>query len=122
VQGFLPTGSTAGTFTSTLCDPTSSPAGVAAGQLLSLKLSVGFSDAGLLPKKNGVALGELVMLAGPCAGFTVRQILARGETAISGAANPGTACTAIGDLGAAADTINNNFDGCTQNQGALRLP
>ena len=122
MRAFLPQGGPAASFTAATCDASSSPAGVAAGQLLALKLSVGFSDAGFLPRKNGLALGDLVMASGVCAGFTVRQVLARGEVALSGGANTGTACASIGELASAADLVNNNFDNCTQNLGAVRLP
>ena len=122
VKGFLPQGGTAGAFSGPLCDPTTSSAGVFAGQLLALKLNVGFSDAGYLPKKGAVALGDLVMTSGPCAGFSARQVLARGENAISGLGSSGSACLSVGDLATAADAINNDFDDCTQDQGALRLP
>ncbi len=122
VRTFLPQGSTAGTFAGALCDPSSSTAGVFAGQLLALKLNLGFGDAGVLPKKNGVALGDLVMVSGPCAGLTARDVLSRGEIAISGAVSAGTTCVSVSDLSEAADAINNDFDNCTQDLGALRKP
>lgn len=123
VDAFLPAGGTASALTnaSALVNPVSSTAGVFAGQLLSLKLNVAGGDNGVLPVLGTVRLGDLKFNSGACSGFTVRQVLSRSDTAISGGTLTG-ACSAISDLSTACDVVNNNFDGCTQNLGNLSLP
>ncbi len=104
-----------------MCNPAKTSAGVFGGQLTALKLSIAFSDAGRLPQRSALRLGDLVMTNGACAGLTAREILNRGERALSGVSLSG-ACSTIAELNNAADLINNNFDNCTTNLGALELP
>jgi hypothetical protein len=89
IQKFLPAGgkpgSLAGQSPATLVDPTKSNAGVFAGHVLALKLSVSFSDAMVLRQ----GLGDLKVRTGPLAGKTVRQVLAEAERLLGGGAPAG---------------------------------
>lgn len=122
VRAFLTQSGPPGALNAAECDPTGGASGALGGELLALKLNVRFSDVDALPKKDGTPLGELLMSAGPCRGFSVRQILARGEQALSGGANEGTLCATLAELTDAAAAINGNFDECAQNMGELVMP
>jgi choice-of-anchor A domain-containing protein/uncharacterized repeat protein (TIGR01451 family)/TQXA domain-containing protein len=114
---FLPAGGTAAAFTTNYTNPTSTSAGVFAGQLAALTMNVKYSDAGFLGS-NSVKLGQLVLTTGALAGKTVYDLLTYANTAIGG----GTTPYAISDLNTACDYVNNNFDGGTQNLGYLTCP
>jgi hypothetical protein len=124
IQAFLPQGGTPAALKTDkfLCNPTRTNAGVFAGQILAASLNVGFSDLGVLPQASPTPLGDLVYVSGPCAGWTVREVLARAEIALSGGTPPGSTCRSIQELNAALDGLNNNFDDCVENGGLLRLP
>jgi hypothetical protein len=124
IENYLPAGGTAASLPGPkfLCNPTRTPAGVFGGQVLAMYLNVRFGDLGVLPDLNGVHLGDLVYVSGPCAGFTVREVLARAQALLSGGLVAGGTCNTITQLNEAADGLNNNFDNCTQNLGLLRLP
>jgi hypothetical protein len=119
VQAFLPAGGTSGMLTSDARDPLSTGAGVLAGQILALRLNVGFScsgafvDAGLSP---GVSCyGEFVVPAscGKFAGLTVEQFLAVADEAVGGKKNVLKQYGAgLSDLNFTADCLNKLFDNC----------
>jgi hypothetical protein len=114
IEDFLPNGSTAGKLTKSATNPTTSEAGILAGQLLTATLNVNFSDKGVLP----AGLGDLIVVSGPMAGKTVDQVLAIANTVLGGGAVPsGFSLSSIVD---ALDAINNNFDNGTSNEGYLR--
>lgn len=86
VESFLPHGSTPGVFEEDAIDPSSSPAGVLAGQLTAATLNLGFNDAGVLGAETGT-YGALIYVANvPDAlfGLTVREVIALANLAISG--------------------------------------
>ena len=124
VQAYLPAGGTGAALhtSAPLCNPTSTSAGVLGGQLTALALNVAFSDAGYFPQASTAHLGDLVATSGACAGYTVRQILARGNQVLSGLTPSGAQCATPDALVTAADAINQNFDNCAANLGGLRLP
>jgi len=111
IANFLPQGGTAGVLTSSATNATSSAAGVLAGQLLALQLSVDFSNKGIT--RSG--LSSLKVASGELAGKTVAQVLALGNQVIGGATSALPAGLTITELVAIIDAINNNFDNGTSN-------
>jgi hypothetical protein len=114
ITTFLPAGGTAGTIAASAINPTSSTAGVFAGQVLALQLSVNFSDAGV--KRTG--LRNQIVASGELAGYTVAQVLALANSAIAGGVLP-TGLT-LTELNSVVDAINNNYDNGLANDGFLR--
>jgi len=119
VQAYLPAGGTPSVLTANLNDPTSSPAGVFGGQVLSLAINVAFSDAAVSGFPSG--LGNLVIGSGlgPFSGWTVYQILALSNQVLGGDLSGLPNGTSISNLNAAADSINNNFDDGTTSKDNL---
>jgi VCBS repeat-containing protein len=113
ISVFLPAGGTAGVIAASATNPTSSAAGVFAGQVLALQLSVNFSDAGV--KRGG--LRNQVVASGELAGQTVGQVLALANSVIAGGALP--AGLTISELNSIVDAINNNYDNGLANDGFL---
>jgi hypothetical protein len=114
IENFLPQGGTAGALAASATNPTSSAAGVFAGQVLALQLSVDFSNKGI--KNGGLAL--LHVASGPLAGKTVAQVLAYANAALGGDGLP-AGISSISQLNDIVDKINNNFDNGTVNLGYL---
>jgi uncharacterized repeat protein (TIGR01451 family) len=115
IQVFLPAGGTPGVLTSTLTNPTSSPAGTFASQVLALRLNVDFSNAGL--KKTG--LGNLRVISGPLAGYTVNQVLSLANSVLGGNTGALPSGLTVAGLTNILDLINSNFDNGTTNNGYL---
>ena len=107
IKNFLPAGGTASTISASATNPTYSSAGVFAGQVLALQLSVDFSEAGI--KKRG--LKNQVVASGELAGYSVGQVLALANSAIAGGALPSG--LTLSELNAIVDAINNNYDNGT---------
>jgi len=105
IQGFLPAKKTPGSLTASAVNPTSSAAGVFAGQVLALQLSVDFSSAGVYR----IGLGSLKLQSGPLAGWTVSQVLTAANIALGGGALP-AGVTSISQLNDIVDAINQAFD------------
>lgn len=136
VEDFLPAGKTPGTLDDDATDPTSSSAGVFAGQLLSATLNVAFDDAGALDDCKGrddLRLGDLLFLSGVDAdllGFTVDDLLVLANAAISGGLGSGpfdldgngSDDVTLSDISDALTTFNENFDDGTTNNGHLGIP
>jgi hypothetical protein len=114
IINFLPQGGTPGKLAASATNPTTSAAGVFAGQVLALQLSVDFSTKGMTP----AGLGGLKVVSGPLAGQTVTQVLALANSVLAGGALPSG--MSISDLNNVVDAINNNFDGGTTNNGYLQ--
>lgn len=112
VTAFLPQGGTPAALTSDIVNPTSSSAGVFGGQVLALRLNVGFSAAGVTQGLGG-ALGSLKLTGTGTSldGQTVDQILAAAETALGGGALP--AGYTIANLNALVTDLNEAFDNGT---------
>lgn len=72
ITNFLPQGSTPGRLAANATSPTTSLAGVFAGQVLALELIVDFSHKGILP----AGLANLHVVSRPLAGQSVAQVLA----------------------------------------------
>ncbi len=115
IEVYLPQGGTPGRLTASAINPTTTKitAGVLAGQLLALRLSVDFSAAGVTP----TGLGALKLRTGLFAGWTVLQILDLGNSAFGGAPlPPGVSYSGVNT---ALTTINENYDGGTVDNGYL---
>jgi hypothetical protein len=114
IKNFLPAGGTAGVLTATATNPTSSSAGVFAGQVLAMQLNLDFSNAGVT--KPG--LGSLMYQ-----GFTVAAIMEAANAVLGGnTAILATYGLSVADLNAIIDAFNRNFDNGTQNLGVLSCP
>ena len=102
VRAFLPAGGTPGALTSSATDPTSSAAGVFAGQVLALKLNVDLEHYGS------------VVISGTGTTFdgkTVANVLAAANIALGGGPLPtGFTISSLNDL---VDNLNQKFDNCS---------
>lgn len=112
IQNFLPQGGTPGRLTADLVNPTSSSAEVFGGQVLALRLNVGFSAAGVTQGAGG-ALGSLKLTGTGTSldGLTIDQVLAVCETALGGGALP--VGYTIANLNELATNLNEAFDNGT---------
>jgi uncharacterized repeat protein (TIGR01451 family) len=106
IQIFLPNTGTPGVLTTTATNPTTSSSGVFASQVLALRLNVDFSAAGIL--KPG--LGNLKIISGPLAGYTVSQVLTLANTVLGGNTGALPAGISVSTLSNVVDNINNNFN------------
>lgn len=116
IEKFLPQGGTASKLTANATNPTTSAAGVFAGQVLALRLSVDFSGAGIT--KSG--LGSLTVVSGALAGQTVNQVLSLANAVIGGNTAALPSGLTISGLNSIVDAINNNFDNGTTNNKYLQ--
>jgi hypothetical protein len=116
IDAFLPQGGTAGVFKATATNPTSTAAGVFAGQVLALQLSVDFSNKGL----TSGGLASLHVVSGKMAGYTVGQVLTIANQVLGGTTSALPAGMSVTDLNSVIDSINNNFDNGTSNNGYLK--
>jgi hypothetical protein len=113
IQGFLPQGGTPGTLAAgNVNNPTTSPAGVFAGQVLALQLNVSFSGP-VFP----AGLASVTLTSGPAAGLTVGQVLGLANRALGGCLTPADIAlltsrgiTTISQLNDIVDSINESFD------------
>ena len=113
VQAYLPEGKTPGVLRNNYVNPTSTEAGIIGAQVVTLKINVDFSNAGIF--KPG--LQNLRLAAGnKFAGYTVAQVLSIGNAVLGG----NTAALPVGltlnDLKEALDKINSNYDGGTHDK------
>ena len=115
IEAFLPQGGTPSTFAASATNSTSSAAGVFAGQVLALRLSVDFSTAGVT--KAGLA--GLKVKSGKLAGHTVAQVLQLANAVIGGNTAALPSGVSISDVNSVVDAINNNYDDGTTNNGYL---
>jgi hypothetical protein len=85
VEAFLPQGSTAGPLTADEVDPTVSSAGVLAGQLTALGLSLAFDACDPDFGASELPLADTIAQWGTCEGLSAQAIYDAGNCAISGA-------------------------------------
>ena len=108
---FLPASGTPGALNASLGNPTTTSAGIFAGQVAGLKLNIDFSAAELLPGTSALHFGDLV-LAGfsgtdsALNGLTVSQFLTLVDTALGG----GDTGFSFTDLDTQLAGLNNAFD------------
>jgi uncharacterized repeat protein (TIGR01451 family) len=118
VAAFLPAGGPASSLLANGVNATNSGAGVFAGQVLALQLSVDFSRAGV--DKRG--LDSLILVSGPLSGYTVGQVLALANAVLGGNTAVLPVGMKISDLNNVVDQLNQNFDGGTTNKNYVRAP
>jgi hypothetical protein len=116
IAAFLPQGGTPNRLTASATDPTGSAAGVLAGQVLALRLSVDFSTRGITTG----GLAGLTVKSGVMAGYSVAQVLSTANAVLGGSLAALPSGVSIADLNGVLDSINNNFDNGTTNNGYLR--
>ena len=116
VEAFLPAGGTANKLTCSATNPTSSSAGVLAGQILAMQLSLSFSDAGVT--RSG--LGSLKLQSGKFAGYTLTSFCSLANRVLGGDTSCLPSGATIADVNDAATKVNENFDNGTTDKGFLR--
>jgi hypothetical protein len=126
IDTFLPAGGTPSVLTGNHVDPSSTEAGVFAGQVVSLAISLAFSNAGV--PTFCTDLGSLVVPtgvhspSGPFAGWSVNQIFALANQVLGGNTAALPAGISVSNLNDVVDAINNNFDDGTHSDGYLVEP
>jgi hypothetical protein len=115
VLNFMPSSGPAAPLNANLVDPTSSAAGIYAGEVLGLRFNIDFSDAGYVRGSSGIRFGELTLcgFAGSLAGLnglSIRDFSVIANDGLAGAAVP----YSIVDLNNTTFGINTAFvDGVT---------
>ena len=121
VEAYLPAGGPSNVLPAgNLVNPTTNQLkNNAAGQVLTLSLSVGFDDADPNFAPSGTALRDMIIASGPHAGMTVGDFLALANSVLGSAAST---ATQVSNVQSTAGSINENFvDGTTDN-GYLDCP
>jgi hypothetical protein len=129
IEDYLPAGSTPGVLTGPLVDPVLTPAGVLAGQILTLKLNAAFSCAGVFADLGiadvGFCYGAYPIpeeCGGPFVGMPVNQFLVIADSAVAGHTEVLAAYGAtLPDVNRAATCMNELFDGCDPNAPKISL-
>jgi hypothetical protein len=112
-----------GMLTNNATNPTSTSAGVLMGNVMALTLNVAFSEAGALPQKDPLPVGDLILVKGPFAGQTVAALLQLAHQVIGGdpsGLNPFDAD--LNDLNDTIANVNENFLEGWVSRGYLRRP
>jgi hypothetical protein len=115
LDDFLPASGAVGPLNNDSANPTTTSAGIFAGEVAGLKLNIDFSAAGLLPGTSGLHFGDLVLtgMTGADAGLnglTINQFLSLNDMALGGADTGFT----ITDLESQLARLNSAFDDGTQ--------
>lgn len=118
IENFIPNGSTPGVLDKDYVDPLATPAGILAGQVVALSLSVGFDGYDPSFGASDLSIEHLVATSGVCKGMTAGQILALAN-AVLGGCNQQMAPSAINEC---VDAINNNFVDGEKSGGYLVFP
>lgn len=120
VEAFLPQGGTAAPFFQDHVNPTSTEAGVLAGQATALTLSVTFDrcDAGFGASATHLGNLEVCDASSPCNGMTVDEVLAEGNAVLGGFSSS----FSPSDINGCLSRINENFVDGTQVGSFLCLP
>ncbi|MCB1060791.1 MAG: T9SS type A sorting domain-containing protein [Calditrichaeota bacterium] len=121
VNAFLPAGGTPNALTASYNNPTSTTAGVFAGQVAALALSLGFSEIGV---SGFCDLGSLYYFDvddsdDPFVGMTVNELFALANQVLGGDLSGLPFGATVSDLNDVIDHINQNFDDGTQDLGHL---
>jgi len=122
VNAFLPAGGTGASLTSNHNNPTTTEAGVFAGQVASLALSLGFSNAHV---SGFCSLGSLYYKSAypwnqdPFVGMTVQELFDLANDVLGGDLSGLPVGTSLSNLNDVITAINENFDNGTHNDGNL---
>lgn len=117
ITDLLPAGGPGAALTAVYTDPASLK-NVLVGQLVALKLSVGFDYADANFGQSSVALGDMIIASGPFKGNTVSDFLAIGEEVLGGCSKDFTPTQIV----ETATSINENFDNGSTDKGFLTCP
>ena len=110
IRNYLPGGGPPSVLTADLTNPLSTPAGVLAAQLVSVKLDIGIAGT-----PGNLHFVKCVVPA--LIGKTINQLVAIADQAVAGGALPsGVTLSNIND---ALTAVNENFDSCSSNGGCL---
>lgn len=116
IANALPLTGTPAALTKSYTNPTSG--NTFESQVIALKLNVDFSAKGLMPINQG-SLGNMKVVSGKLAGYTVTQVLALCNKVLGGTTSALPSGVSISDLTSICDSINGNFDNGTVNLGYL---
>jgi len=116
VTAFLPTGSTPAVLKASQKNPTSSEAGVLAGQVLALQLNLFYSES----KVTREGLGDLRLGSGPFEGYRVKEFAQLANKVLGGETGDLPKGVTVSAVNEAATKINENFDNGTVDQGFLK--
>jgi hypothetical protein len=117
VEDFLPQGTTPEALTQNYTDPGVGNITIFAGQVLALQLNV---DYGAYGCGSMVDINGLEIASGPFDGWTVQELLDAANIALGGGPLPPG--RTIAQLNTACTHVNENFDGCHDNDGYLLIP
>jgi hypothetical protein len=117
VTDLLPAGGKGAALTAGFTDPASLK-NVLVGQLVALKLSVGFDYVDANFGQSSVALGNMIIANGPFKGNTVLDFLSIAEEVLGGCSTDFSADQIV----ETATSINENFDNGTTDKGFLTCP
>jgi hypothetical protein len=117
IEAFLPAGSTAGVLKENLTDPVDTPAGVLAGQIVALSLSVGFDRADSNFSASATPLANLVATEGKCKDMSVGDILAMANKVVGGCEGASLSPSEINEC---VDKVNNSFVDGVKHTGYLK--
>jgi len=115
IEKFLPAGGKPAVLKASATNPTNSAAGVLAGQVLAVRLSVDFSNAGIITG----GLGALKISTGPLMGYTLTQALALANQVLAGNTSALPSGMSVSRLNDQMTRINENYDNGTTNNGFL---
>ena len=119
VEDFLPSGSTPRALEpGTMTNPGESYSNVLAGQTVALTLNVTFDLYDTNFSASTSHLGDLIVISGTFANWTVNQVLAEANRILGGEPSLYSAS----EINAIVDAINNNYDGGKMNNGQLTCP
>lgn len=117
VQDFLPSGSTASALTENLIDPTSY-SNVLAGQIVALRLSIGFDEYDADFSESTGNLGDMIISSGTFMDWSVYSILQEANDFIGACSSNYTAS----ELNDVLSSINENYVDGTMDNGFLECP
>lgn len=117
ITGLLPAGGPAAALSAVYTDPASLK-NVLVGQLVALKLSIGFDYADDNFGQSPVALGDMIIASGPFKSNRVTDFLDIAEEVLGGCSQDFTPAQIV----ETATSINENFDNGTTDKGFLTCP
>ncbi|SFJ03904.1 Por secretion system C-terminal sorting domain-containing protein [Kaistella treverensis] len=118
VEDFLPSGSTPRALNpGTMTNPGAYYSNVLAGQTVALTLNIRFDEYVASFSPSAKKLGDMIVVSGTFAGWSVYQVLAEANKALGGMSTFSAA-----EINGMVDGINNNYDGGKVDNGLLTCP